>query len=152
AGCQLFLFVIVDLEQQTAALRLERSVRRAGRPAGVGAGTELLAALAVPVVADDQVARNEVHLFPVVVHEGIRRVHAGREPQLAAGVRARPLLVERARQYLLLDAFRITLRRLPAPALIGLVELLVFLMDSHMSLRSQYPSGVRGQGSGVQKP
>src|SRR5262245_47712800 len=126
--------VVVNLEQQAPALRLERAVRGARRTAGVGARPEFLAAVAVSVVADDEIARHEVHLLPVVVHEGLGRVHAGRESQVTRAMPAPRLLVERACEYLLLDALRISRRRLPALAGIGLVELLVLFMYCHISL------------------
>src|SRR6185295_14949496 len=125
------IIVVVNLEQQATALRLERPVRRARRAAGVGARPEFLAAVAVSVVADDEIARHEVHLLPVIVHEGLGRVHAGSEPQVTAAMPALRLLVERAGQYLLLDALRISRRRLPPLARIGPVELLVLFMYRH---------------------
>src|SRR5438105_14717980 len=73
--------VIVNLEQQTAAIRLERTVHRAGRPAGIGAGREILAAPTLGIVADRQIALDEIHLFPIIMHEGLGRVDSGLEAQ-----------------------------------------------------------------------
>src|SRR5262249_44133224 len=125
------LVVVVQLEQQAARVRAERPVRRARGPARVRIRAELRSALAVPVAADDEVARHEVHLLPVVVHERLGRVHAGREAQMARAEAAPGLLVEEAREDLLLDARRIAFRRLPALAEIDGVELLVLLVDRH---------------------
>src|SRR5260221_5223805 len=68
---------IMDLEQGAAAVRLERPVRRAGRPAGIGALGEVLAALALGVVTDRQVAFEQVDLLPVFVDERRGGVDAG---------------------------------------------------------------------------
>src|SRR5271165_412561 len=50
------LVEIMDFEQGAAAVRFERPVRRAGRPAGIGALGKILAAAALRIVADRQVA------------------------------------------------------------------------------------------------
>src|SRR5262245_23905619 len=63
------LVVIVDLEQHAAAVGLERPVMHARRPARVGGRLEAFAALAARVIADDEIARQEVHFLPMVVHE-----------------------------------------------------------------------------------
>src|SRR5687768_2342536 len=106
---------------------------RAWRAAGVGIGAEFFPAIALPVVADDEIAGDEINLFPVVVHERFRRVDAGREAQVARAVAALPLLVEGAGEYLLLDSGGIAGRRLPARARVRSVEFLMFLVDSHVS-------------------
>src|SRR5260221_523832 len=72
----------MHLEQEAAGFRLERAVNGARRPAGVGMGTETRAAPAVPVAADDQIPGNDIHLFPVLVDEGLGRIHARLEPQV----------------------------------------------------------------------
>src|SRR4029077_2514652 len=77
----LALVVIMDLVEQAAALGFEWSVMDAGRAAGIGTSRERLAARALPVIADDEVAGNEVHLLPVIMHEWRGRVDAGLEPQ-----------------------------------------------------------------------
>src|ERR1700733_515726 len=63
------LVEIMDLEQGAAADRLERAVCRAGRPAGIGAFDETLAAVALRVVADRQVALEQIDLFPIFMDE-----------------------------------------------------------------------------------
>src|SRR5437867_12185032 len=65
----LALVVVVDLEQHAAAFRLERPVVRPRWTAGIGVGREWLSALAVLVVADDEVTGHQVDLLPMVVHE-----------------------------------------------------------------------------------
>src|SRR5438045_561701 len=75
--------IVVPFEQQASVLRLERAVEGAGRAAGIGVGTELLSAVAVHIIADDQIAGHDVDLLPVFVDEGRGRVHAGLEPQMA---------------------------------------------------------------------
>src|SRR5438045_2442163 len=100
---------VVDLEQEAAAVRFERAVHRAGRAAGIGAGREILAAIAVQVVADRQIALDQVNLFPIFVHERRGGVDAGREAQQPGAAAALGGLVERAGEDLLLDAVGITL-------------------------------------------
>ena len=73
----------MDFEQQAAAVRFERAVYGAGRAAGIGAGREAFAALALGIVADGQIAVEEIHLFPIFVHERLGREHAGRFSRLA---------------------------------------------------------------------
>src|SRR5918996_4837397 len=63
--------VVVDLVQDAAALGSERAVVHAGRPAGIGVGARGPPSLSLLVVADDEVALHHVHLFPVVVDEGL---------------------------------------------------------------------------------
>src|SRR5262249_52497723 len=75
------LVVIVNLVQQAAALGLERPVISARRPASISRGVERLAALALRIVADDEVAGNEIDLFPMVVHERSGGVDTGIEAQ-----------------------------------------------------------------------
>src|SRR5262245_18891020 len=84
------------------------------------------------VVPDDEVARDEIDLFPIVVDERLRRIHAGREAEVACPVAALLFLVEKTREYLLMNALRVSRRRLPALAGVGLEKFLVFLVDSHL--------------------
>jgi fatty acid desaturase len=49
--------VIMDFEQHAALLGFERAVMNAGRAAGIGRTVEGLAALALRIAADDQIAR-----------------------------------------------------------------------------------------------
>src|SRR4051812_16872608 len=75
--------VVVDLVEHAAGLGLEGPVMDAGRTARVGRRLERLAALALRIVADDEVARDEIDLLPVIVHERRGRVGAGVELQQA---------------------------------------------------------------------
>src|SRR6185295_1266006 len=103
----------------------------------VGMGSEFLAAVTVRIAADNQLARHEVDLFPVFVHEGHRGVDARMEAQVARAKSGSLLLAERAGEDLLLDAGRVARRHFPAPIQVDGVELLVFLVDRHLSsLRS----------------
>src|SRR6266571_1093112 len=127
------LVVVMHFEQEAARFRLERAVRRSRRAASVGAGPEACAALAVAVVADDQIARDEIHLFPVIVHEGLGRMHAGIEAQVARAKAALLLFVEESGEHLLPDPVRIARQFFPAAIEVDLVELLVLLLDRHGS-------------------
>src|SRR5271166_1114323 len=106
--------VIVDLVEQAAAIGFERPVMDARRAAGIGRRVEGLTALALLVIADDEVARNQVHLLPVIVHEGRSGVHAGFEAQEPRAASHLAVLVEVAREDLLRDAGGIAGRRGPA--------------------------------------
>ena len=93
--------------------RFERAVRSAGWTARIGGRLERLAALALGVVADREIARQQVDFLPVVVDERCSRVDARLEPQQPRASRLAPL-IDIARQDLLLDAGRIAFRRRPA--------------------------------------
>src|SRR5882762_10232614 len=125
------LVVIVHLEQKATRFRLERPVRRSRRAARIRIGTEARAAFAVPVVADDQIARDEIHLFPVVVHERLGRMHAGGEAQMSRAETTLVLLVEESREHLLPDPVGITGQFFPAAVEVHFVELLVLFLDCH---------------------
>src|SRR5687768_10856113 len=126
--CALPVFsIVVNLVQDAAAPRGERAVVHPGRPAGVGRREALLAALAVLVVADHQVALHDVNLFPMVVHEGL----GGERPRLdlqqpgAAALLA--LFVEVRGEDLLIEARRVSRRHFPAARQVDLHELEMLL-------------------------
>ena len=117
--------VIVNFVKQAAAVGLERTVMRrlaAGtRRSARSNGSPPLPLSSLPTTRSPE---NQIHLFPMIVHEGRRGVDAGRKAQ-AAGVPAAHLapLVEIARENLLLNARRITRRRDPALIHVDLVKL-----------------------------
>src|SRR5437588_444892 len=123
--------VIVNLEQQTATIRLERTVHRAGRAARIGARRKALAALPIRVVADRQITLDEIHLLPIIMHEGLGCVDAGLEAQQPCAAAVLLRLVERTGEDLLLDAGGIARRRLPAAAHVEPVEFEMRLVDGH---------------------
>src|SRR5712691_11367285 len=125
------LIVVMQLEQQAAFLRLERPVQRARRAACIGVGTESDAALAFLVVAHDQIARNEVDLFPVVMHERFRGMDARREAQVASAKAALVFFVEKSGEHLLLDSRRVAGQVFPALVEVHFVELLVLFLNRH---------------------
>src|ERR1700749_4248868 len=106
--------VIVDLIEQTAASRFERPVDRTGRSARISAGREILAAFPGGVVNDREVALYQKDLLPIVVHKPPRRDPARPKAEQPGTAPAAPLLVETARQDLLLDTVRIARWRRPA--------------------------------------
>src|SRR5204863_1605413 len=112
----ILISIVVDLEQEAAAVRLEGAVHRAGRAAGIGAGSEALAALAGDIVADRQIALDEIHLFPIFVHERLGREDARLEAQQPGAAAAPALFVEGAGEDLLLDAGGIARPDRPAAA------------------------------------
>src|SRR5262245_64174229 len=94
----------MDLIEHASFHRLERSVHSTRRTAGIGWSRETLAAIALRIVADDEIAGEQVHLFPVIVDERRRGVFTRDEPQEARTTAALARLVEIAREDLLLDA------------------------------------------------
>src|SRR5205807_6780209 len=101
----------------------ERTVMHAWGPAGIGRREALLAALALLVVADDEVALHHVHLFPVVVHERLGGEGACLDLQQARAAAALAFLVEIRGEDLLVEARRVAGRSLPAAAEVDLHEL-----------------------------
>src|ERR1700680_3312475 len=106
--------IIVDFEQHAALLRFEWAVMNAGRPAGIGRAVKSFATFSLRIIADDQIAGEEINLFPMIVHKGRGREHAGVEAQQARPASGLGLFVDIAREGFLLDAGRIALRRRPA--------------------------------------
>src|SRR6266702_1431448 len=125
------LIVVMQLEQQPALVRLARPVQRARRAACIGVRTEPGAALAFLVVAHDQIARNEVDLFPVVMHEGFRGMDARREAQVASAKTALVFFVKKSCEHLLLYFRRVAGQVFPALVEVHFVELLVFFLNRH---------------------
>src|SRR5258706_11943060 len=108
--------VIMDFEQQAALLGFERTMMNAGRAAGIGRAEEGLAALALRVAADDEIAGEEINLLPMIVHKGRRGVDARIEAQQPRAAAHLLPLVDVACEDLLLDARRIVRRRRPSRA------------------------------------
>src|SRR5437763_7082513 len=119
----------MNLEEETTAVRFKRAVHGAGWATGIGARREILAAPALGVVADRQVALDQIHLFPILVHEGFGRVDSGLKAQQPRAAAALLRFVERAGEDLLLDAGRIAGRRLPAAAHVEAVEFEMRFVD-----------------------
>src|SRR5262245_52385271 len=94
----------------------------AGRAAGIGRGEALLAALALLVVADHEVALDDIDLFPVVVHERLGRERAGVDLEQARAAALLLLLVQVGGEDLLPEARRIAFRALPAAVDVDLHE------------------------------
>src|SRR5262245_29235360 len=136
----LALIVIVDFVEEATAVRLERAVIDARRAAGIGRRLEALAALALGVVADNQIARDEVDLFPVVVHERRGCVHPRIEAQKPRAAAHLAGLVEIAGQRLLLNAGGVARRREPAVVHVDALELEMWLVERHVG----NPGGVSG--------
>src|SRR5216684_8173586 len=108
--------------QDAAAPGRERPVVHAGRPAGISGCKALLAALALLVVADHQIALHHVHLLPMIVHErlgGERSRLDLQEPRAAALLAG---FIEIRRQDLLEETRRIARRALPPGLQIDLDE------------------------------
>src|SRR6476620_7462346 len=120
-------FVIVNFVEDTAVARSEGPVVHTGRAAGVGRSERLLAALAVPVVANYQVALHQVDLLPVVVHERLGRESAGLDLEEAGAAAALRRLVEVRGEDLLPESRRIARRALPTAFQVDLHELQMLL-------------------------
>src|SRR5215831_1120518 len=98
------LVVIMNLVEQAAAIRFEWAVINARRSARIGRRFERLAAPALRVIADDQIAGNQINFLPVVVHERRRGVDARSKPQQPRSAAHLARFVEIAGQDLLLNA------------------------------------------------
>jgi len=73
----------VNLQQQASLDRFERAVVNPGRPAGIAVRRVRHAVLTLFVVADDQIARQHVHLFPIFMDERLGRKYARPDLQQA---------------------------------------------------------------------
>src|SRR5438067_10061011 len=131
-------FVVVNFVKDAAALGRERAVMHARRTAGIGRREGLLAAPALRIVADDQVAVHHVDLFPVIVHEGLGGKGAGLDLEETRAASFLRRLVEIRCQDLLVEAWRIARRALPDGVEIDLYELemLLRLLQAPSSLPS----------------
>src|SRR3546814_8072194 len=76
--------IVMNFEQQASPVRLERAVIDARRAAGVGRRDKLLAAIALLVISDRQVARQEKDFLPIIVDKGRRRKNAGLKAEEAS--------------------------------------------------------------------
>ena len=123
--------IIVDFEQHAAVFGLERAVINIGRTARIGGRLERLAALALGVVADREIARQQIDFLPVVVDERCGRVDARLEPQQPRAASRLAPLIDIARQDLLLDAGRIAFRRRPALLQVEPMEFQMGLVHRH---------------------
>src|SRR5712691_814524 len=128
------LRVIMDFQEQAAAVRFERTVHGPRRTAGIGSRREAFAALAFGVVADRQIALDQIDLFPVFVDKGRGREHIGRETQEARAAAAPAFLIERAGEDFLLDPGGIAGRGAPAGRHIDGMEFAMGLVDLHRRL------------------
>ena len=70
-----------EFQEHTTAVRFERAVIGTGRATGVGVRLERFPTVPILVIADGQVAGDEINFFPIVVHEGLRRADTEVEPQ-----------------------------------------------------------------------
>src|SRR5437868_3659592 len=119
--------VVMDLVEDAAALGGERAVVRARRPTGVGGRKTLLAAAALRIVADDEIALRDVDLLPVVVHERLGGVRAGLDLEESRAAAALFHFVEIGGEDLLVEPRRVARRPLPARIEIDADEFQVLL-------------------------
>src|SRR3954468_3390671 len=119
--------VVMNLVQDAAALGSEWAVVRARRAAGVGRREALLAAAALRIVADDEVALHDVDLFPVIVDEGHGGERARLDLQEPCAASALRLFVKIRGEDLLVEARRIARRHFPSGVEIDLHELEMLL-------------------------
>src|SRR5215207_8852495 len=130
-GMSLGGIVVMHLQQQATGFRPEGSVLGARRATGVGERVKRRAAVSLRIVAHGEVARDEKHLFPIVMHERFCRVDVRLEAKQTGAAAALAGLVERTGKDLLRNAARVAGRRLPAGAQVDGVELVVPLVDRH---------------------
>ena len=99
--------------------------------AGVGVGCKRLTTLTVLVIADDQIARHQVHLFPVLMIEGGGGIDARFEPQQASPTASSINFIQAARKNFLLDPVGVTRRHFPTIFEIKCMELIMCFVDTH---------------------
>src|SRR6201997_1389576 len=92
----------------------------------------MLHPLAMLIVSDRQVAREQEHFFPIFVNERRCRVDTWREAQQSGPTAALVGLVERSRQDLLLNTRGIPSRSFPSLRHVEGMEFTVGLVDSHL--------------------
>src|SRR5436309_1391384 len=126
--------VIVDLVEQAAAIRAERAMVGSRRPACVGEWLEYGPASAVLVVADGEIARDQEHLFPIIVHERLGRENARTDAQQPRAAAPLVALIQGSGEDLLLDSGRIAGGNLPAAFQIQGVEFVMCLVHGHGNL------------------
>ena len=68
-----------------------------GRATSVGVRLERFPTVPILVIADGQVAGDEINFFPIVVHEGLRRVDTGVKPQEPGPAAALSIFIQGAR-------------------------------------------------------
>ena len=68
-----------------------------GRATGVGVRLERFPAAPVFVIADGQVAGDEINFCPIVMHEGLRREETGVKSQEPGPAAALPIFIQGAR-------------------------------------------------------
>src|SRR5271167_3961887 len=96
--------VIVDFQQQTTRFRFEWSMVYAGRPASVSIWLEACAIPPVLIVANNEVAGDQVNFLPILMNKGLGSENAGLKTQEARSASASGLFIERTGKNLLLDA------------------------------------------------
>src|SRR4051812_27600857 len=120
--------------EQAAVDRLERPMRRMRRAACIGIGREALASLSLVVVADDQVARDQIDLLPIFMRERRGRVDARRETEQSRTRPATVFFIQSAGEYLLLNPGWVANRSFPAAVHVQCVELVVLFIDRHLTV------------------
>src|SRR5690606_20417002 len=108
--------VVVKLQEETSTYRLERPVRSPRRAACIRERIEPLSAAPTCIVSDPEIALHQENLFPVLVHERLRGVESGRESKQTGAEPPARLLIERARENLLLRARLRVVARWQLPA------------------------------------
>src|SRR5262249_15620235 len=109
-----------------------------GRTAGIGGAGELLSAPAPGIIADDQVAGEQIDLFPILVHKRFGRVRAGGDPQQPGATALLVLFIQPPGQNFFGEARRVPGRRRESCREIHRRKLVVRFVDAHGS--SSYPS------------
>src|SRR5258708_34325531 len=102
--------VVVKLEQHAAFLRSEGAMANPGRPAGVGVWSKGRRARSVLRIIGGEVPRDQIDLFPIVVHERHGGARARLESKETRPVSHLVVFIESSGENLLLDPRRIAWR------------------------------------------
>jgi hypothetical protein len=92
---------------------------------------KLLATATLPIVAHNQIPREQKNLLPIIVYEWLGRVGAGRKPHQACAVATLILFVKLASDDLLLNASWISRQAVPAFLHVQNVEFFMTLVIAH---------------------
>ena len=134
----------MQLEHDTTRLGCEGSVEDPRRPTGVRGREELLTSLAVSVVAYNEIALDEVHLFPMVVHERLGGERAWRDPKQTTPAAGFIGFIQIAGQHFLVHAVGIPCGCFPIVIHFDGHEFNVWLAFWHVSPRRNTPDAAPG--------
>src|SRR5579872_285853 len=104
----------MHLQQQATLFRLEGAMVDTRRPAGVSVRPKPFPVPSSLIIADDEVARDQVNFLPILMNKRPGREYTGLKAQEASPASTFILFIERPGENLLLDALGIARQSFPA--------------------------------------